>query len=147
MYWLISILTLIIDQICKMCAKNFISGKSDIEVYNGMMKFVYLENTGAAFGILKNSRYIFIISTLIIILGLSYILCNKKIKNKLFRVGAALIIGGGVSNLVDRLLLGYVIDYIKLSFFAPVCNLADYFITVGSVLLIIYILKYGDDEN
>ena len=57
---------------------------------------------------------------------------------------AGLIIGGGIGNLIDRIFYGYVIDYISLSFFPPVCNFADYAITIGTILLIIYVLFFSN---
>ena len=56
----------------------------------------------------------------------------------------AVIIGGGIGNLIDRIFYGYVIDYISLSFFPPVCNFADYCITVGTVLLMVYVLFFSE---
>ena len=57
------------------------------------------------------------------------------------------IIGGGIGNLIDRIFYGYVIDYLSLSFFPPVCNFADYCITVGAVLLVLYIIFFSDSKN
>ena len=55
-----------------------------------------------------------------------------------------LIIGGGIGNLIDRVLYGYVIDYLSLSFFPPVCNFTDYAITIGVILLVVYIFFFSD---
>ena len=57
---------------------------------------------------------------------------------------AALIIGGGVANLIERIFLAHVVDYLKLSFFPPVCNFADYCITAGTICLIVYLLFFSD---
>ena len=65
-------------------------------------------------------------------------------KGKFFYVCAALIIGGGIGNLIDRIFFGYVIDYLSLSFFPPVCNFADYCITAGTIMLVIYLLFFSD---
>ena len=59
-------------------------------------------------------------------------------------MAAALIIGGGLGNLFERIFLGYVVDYLSLSFFSPVCNFADYCITAGTVCLIVYLLFFSD---
>ncbi|RGH89804.1 signal peptidase II [Ruminococcus bromii] len=56
----------------------------------------------------------------------------------------ALIIGGGIGNLIDRIFYGFVVDYISVSFFPPVCNFADYCITVGTLLLIVYVLFFSN---
>ena len=68
----------------------------------------------------------------------------KHPKGKMFYISAGLIIGGGIGNLIDRVFYGYVIDYISLSFFSPVCNFADYAITIGTILLIIYVLFFSN---
>ena len=68
-------------------------------------------------------------------------------KSKLFSISAALIIGGGIGNLIDRIFLGYVIDYLQLSFFSPVCNFADYCISIGTVLLVINLLLFSDMKD
>ena len=54
------------------------------------------------------------------------------------------IIGGGIGNLIDRIRLSYVIDYLQLSFFSPVCNFADYCITAGTVMLVVYLLFFSN---
>ena len=77
---------------------------------------------------------------------MSYALKNYK-NSKLFSVSAALIIGGGLGNLIDRIFVGYVVDYLALTFFPPVCNFADYAITAGTVLLIIYLIFYADKDK
>ena len=58
-----------------------------------------------------------------------------------------MIIGGGVGNLIDRLVHGYVVDYLAVSFFPPVCNFADYCITIGVFILVIYIIFFSDLLN
>ena len=103
-----------------------------------------MENRGAAFGILQDRQIFFIIIGVLIVLIFGYIIVTNKINNKMFFFSAALIVGGGIGNLIDRIIHGYVIDYLQLSFFSPVCNLADYCITVGTVLLVIYLLFYSD---
>jgi signal peptidase II len=69
---------------------------------------------------------------------------KKRPQGKLFYIASALIIGGGVGNLIDRVAYGFVIDYLSLSFFPPVCNFADYCITVGVGILAVYLLFFSD---
>ena len=95
----------------------------------------------------ENMRWIFVALTSVIIVILLYIIIFKKIKSKMFLISSALIIGGGIGNLIDRVLYGYVIDYLQLSFFSPVCNFADYAVTVGTVLLVIYLLFMSDSSK
>ena len=70
-----------------------------------------------------------------------------KITNKLFLTSVTLIIGGGIGNLIDRLFRGFVVDYLQLSFFPPVCNFADYCITIGAVLMVVFVLFFSDKKD
>ena len=105
---------------------------------NIIIQITYTTNTGAGFGILKNSTQLLIWFS-IIILGLIFCLYDE-LKNKTTRISAALIIGGTVGNLIDRIRFGYVIDFIDLKIW-PSFNIADTAITIGAVVLIIHLLK------
>ena len=65
----------------------------------------------------------------------------KKNRDKLFLLSSAFVLGGGIGNLLDRIFLGFVTDYLQLTFFSPVCNISDYFISLGIVMMSVYILK------
>lgn len=132
------------DQIIKIAAVNHLQGVGKVTVIDNLLYLTYTENRGAAFSILTNHRWIFIVFTLVALVALIFIIFKYKIKNKLFIVSAMLIIGGGIGNLIDRIRLGYVIDYIYWSFFKPVCNFADYCITGGTIILMIYIIFFTD---
>lgn len=132
------------DQIIKYFVNMYLKPVGSVTVIDNLLTFTYHENDGAAFGLFSQMRWLFILLTVLLMLFLLYLLISKKINSKLFYVSATLIIGGGIGNLIDRLFLGYVIDYIQLSFFPPVCNFADYCVTFGTVLLIIYILFFSD---
>ena len=110
----------------------------------GILDLTYSENRGVAFGMFQNSTVFFAVTTSIVIVLFSILLYKNYKKSKLFSVSAALIIGGGVANLIERVFLGYVVDYLKLSFFPPICNFADYCITAGTVCLIVYLLFFSD---
>ena len=118
----------------------------NIAVIDNLLYFTYLENRGAAVGIFSNQRWLFIIATVLAIILLVYLVFVKKFQSKIFNISVALIIGGGVGNLIDRIFLGYVVDYIQISFFPPVCNFADYCITAGTIILIIW-LFFCYDKN
>ncbi len=135
---IISIILLVgIDQATKLYALNVIKPQGTITVIDNFYYFVYVENRGAAFGIMQNRQWLFIIITFLIFAAFGYMLYNYKIEGKLFLLAIVLVIGGGIGNLIDRIFRGYVVDFLQFSFFDPVCNLADYFITVGAVFLII----------
>lgn len=137
---IVAVLLVAADQLTKLYAINVIKPQGTITLIDNFYYLTYVENRGAAFGILQNQRAVFIVVTLIIFAVFGYILCKYKIEGKLFFTAIVLIFGGGVGNLIDRIFRGYVVDFLQFSFFSPVCNLADYFITVGAVLLIVSVL-------
>ena len=110
----------------------------------GILNLTYSENRGVAFGMFQNGTVFFAITTSIVILVFSFLLIKNYKKSKLFSTSAALIIGGGAANLIERVFLGYVVDYLQLTFFPPICNFADYCITAGTVCLIVYLLFFSD---
>ena len=132
---------IVLDQAIKYNIVQFLKPIGKIVVLPDFLDLIYVENQGAALGILKNQRWLFILSSVLLILFFFYMVFYKKTFNKLFLISAALIVGGGISNMIDRIFLGYVIDYIQLSFFSPVCNLADYCITIGAILCAVYLLR------
>ena len=145
--FIFSLVIAAVDFVIKLLVINNLKPVGSVEVIPGLFSLKYVENKGAAFGMLSNARWIFIAFTIIIIIALVYIMIRKKINSKLFNIAAILIIGGGIGNLIDRLFYGYVVDYLSISFFPPVCNFADYCITIGAVLMVIYLLFYSDVLN
>ena len=133
-----------IDQLIKYFVYNFLKPVGSVDVIPGLFSLDYVENKGAAFGMMANMRWVFIVFTIVVIAIILYVVFKKKITNKLFIASAILLIGGGIGNLIDRIFLGFVIDYLSVSFFPPVCNFADYCITIGTVLLLVYLLFFSD---
>lgn len=141
----IAAVIVVIDQLIKFLVVNTVKvDDAYYSVFGGIVNIMYVENKGVAFGLMENYRWLFIIMTSVIIIALLVFLFKKKPKSKFFNFSCALIIGGGIGNLIDRIFLGYVVDYIQLSFFPPVCNFADYCVTFGTAMLIIYILFFTD---
>lgn len=140
-------LVVIIDQVIKYFVAMYLPQAGVVTAIPHLLDLNYVENHGVAFGMFENMRWIFVALTSVIIVILLYIIIFKKIKSKMFLISSALIIGGGIGNLIDRVLYGYVIDYLQLSFFSPVCNFADYAVTVGTVLLVIYLLFMSDSSK
>ena len=138
-----------IDQSLKHLAKTYYEanwGKTQysghVDIIPNFLNVTYAENRGAAFGMLKDQQWFFILFTLSVIAVFIYLIECKKISNKLFLASATLLISGGFGNLIDRIYRGYVVDYLKFSIFPTVCNFADICIVVGTVILGIYILFY-----
>ncbi len=147
-----AILIVIVDQVSKwLIVSNMTLGDS-VNVIPGLLDFTYSHNDGMALGIGSSAfRWFFIIITVVICSVLIYLMSRPQYKNKLFFAATACVVGGGVGNLIDRIFNGYVVDFLALSFFPPICNIADYFITAGTIMLMIYIVFYygktPKDEN
>lgn len=139
-----SLLVVVIDYIIKILVINNLKPISSLEIIPGLFSLNYVENKGAAFGMLANARWIFIVFTIAVIIFLIIFLFLKKPTSKLLNVAFILIIGGGIGNLIDRIFYGYVVDYLSINFFPPVCNFADYCVTIGAFLLVIYLIFITD---
>lgn len=132
-------LLIVVDQVIKYVVDVFLKPVGNLAVIDGLLNFTYVENRGAAFGMLQNFRWIFIVLTIVIIVVCLYMVVSKAIDNRLLLYSLIFIIGGGAGNLIDRIFRGYVIDYINVSFFPPVFNFADCCVTIGAILLIVYL--------
>ena len=127
----IFVLIIIVDQLTKLLSIN-----NDVIIIPNILKFAYIQNTGAIFGIFPKN-IVLIIDIVAIICILIYF---KKIeRNKMTNVAFVLIISGSISNLIDRIFRGYVIDFIKVIILdnLPIVNLADISILIGSIIFII----------
>lgn len=136
-------LLVIIDQITKLLALTYIKPVNTIVVIKDVLSFTYVENKGAAFGIMQNARWIFIIFTIAVIAALIFYTIKKAPSSRLYYVSVGLIIAGGVGNLIDRIFRGFVVDMIQVTFIDyPVFNFADCCVVMGAILFCIYVLKY-----
>ena len=139
----------IIDQIIKYLVVSNISIGSEKIIIDNFLKFIYIRNTGAAFGILSGNIIFLIFITVLLIF---YIVneMKKNINNNLSLLSFSLILSGALGNLIDRVVRGYVVDYISFTLFnreMSVFNLADTYITIGVVLLIYIVIKEGKNER
>ena len=141
---LLSAAAVAIDQILKLLVTSNMQPNSGFTVIKGFLNIFYIQNRGAAFGMLQNQRWFFITATLAVSIVMIYALFKYKQHNFFSYAAVTLIVGGGFGNLIDRVLHSYVIDYIYVSFFPPIFNFADCCVTVGTVFLIIHILFYSD---
>ena len=140
----IVILTVILDTLSKNLAILSLkdTGSVDYAVFPNILHFTYHENRGAAFGMLSDSRWIFMtISTVAILAIAAYLFLNKE-NSPLLSISLSLILGGGIGNMIDRVFLGYVVDFINFKIINfPIFNLADTFVTLGAFLMILYMFK------
>ena len=143
-YIAIIVIVPILSQCIRTAIEANVKPQGFISVIPGLFSLTYSENRGVAFGLFQDGTLFFAITTSIVIIVFAILLFKNYKKSKLFSVAAALIIGGGLGNLFERIVLGYVVDYLSLSFFPPICNFADYCITAGTVCLIVYLLFFSD---
>ena len=130
-----------LDQVFKyMIVSNFELGQTQTLI-SGVLNLTYIRNEGVAFGMFAGMQWLFIALTVILLALIVIYMFVKRPQSKFFYFTVALIVGGGIGNLIDRIAYGYVVDYLSLTFFQPVCNFADYCITVGVILLAVYLLK------
>ena len=141
-YILTIIALIVIDQISKYLALNNLANIGSIPIIENIFHLTYVENRGAAFGMFQNNQIVFIIVAVVAsIVGLYYI--YKKKLNLLGNISIVLIISGAIGNLIDRVRLGFVVDYFDFRFIWDyVFNVADIFVVVGTILLCIYIIVF-----
>ena len=140
---IIAIAVVLLDQISKHFVCLHLKDAASVPVIEGVLNLTYVENTGAAFGILSDNRAVFMVSSIIIIAVLGYVVAVFHGQSKLFDVCLGLIVGGGIGNMVDRAFLGYVVDFIDFcafDFWVWVFNIADCAVVVGCILAIIFVV-------
>ena len=140
MYEIIIAILIGLDQIIKYWALNSLKEVNSIPVINNIFSLTYVENRGAAFGMLQNNQSIFILVAAVACCFGLYYLHGKKVNN-LGKIGILLVISGAIGNLIDRVRLGFVVDYLDFHIiWSYVFNLADCFVVVGTILLCLYII-------
>ncbi len=140
-YVFIGVVLVGLDQWTKHLAVANLSDGSVASALPGVFDFLYVENRGAAFGMLKDTRWFLILVTVALIIILLLFVRKYKCKSVLGLSAVTLIIAGGIGNLIDRVWHGYVVDFIHLLFMEfPCFNVADICVCIGAGLLALYIL-------
>ena len=143
----ITLLLIVADQLTKVLVVNNLKPVGSQEIIGGFLEFRYSENSGAAFGIFQNNPLIFALITLVLISAIIVFYVKYKKHNTLSRISCVMAVAGGIGNLIDRLRLGYVIDFIHFYFFDYIFNFADCLVTVGVALLFVYIIFFMDRKE
>lgn len=146
--FIVAVISLFLDQITKILIGIFFTLDERVVVVKNFFSFYFIENYGAAWSILNNKVDFLIIISLVAIFILYRFMYNFK-QNSRNNVAFGLILGGIVGNLIDRVFLGYVRDFLSFKLFSynyPIFNLADTFIVIGVLFLVIAILK-GEDKH
>ncbi len=137
-YFIIIFVGIALDQLTKLLAVKFLMPIDTFPIIKDVLHLTYAENTGMAFGLLKDQRWIFISVSTIAIIGMSIYLFLGKCESKLSALSLAIIVSGGLGNMIDRICLGYVVDFIDFTLIDfAIFNVADSFVCIGAGLLIL----------
>ena len=146
--FILTIILVIIDLTVKLIIKNTMIPNQSITIINNFFYITYVKNTGAAWSILSGRKIFLIIFSLIVIISIIYYIIKRKDYNKLELIGYSVVLSGAIGNLIDRIIYGYVIDYLDFYIFNydyPIFNIADILIVIG--IIIIFISYGGRDEK
>lgn len=139
---------LVLDQITKYWIQANFTLYQAVEIIPSFFKIIYVQNTGGAWGIFSGSMALFYIATLVGISFLGYLFYTSKKKNTWYRISLVMMIAGTLGNFYDRLIFGYVRDFLDFYPFGydfPVFNVADIALTVGVALFALVILTSKEE--
>lgn len=139
-----------LDQWTKWLAVIHLKGKGPYVLIDGILEFYYFENRGAAFGTMQNKQILFYILTPIILIILVWLFSKLPRKKRFFpfRIFSVILAAGAVGNLIDRVVNQYVIDFVYVvAIDFPIFNVADCYITISAIVLILLYLFYYKEEE
>ena len=137
---IVVIISLLLDIGSKFLVSRIFILNESKTIIDNFLNITYVRNTGAAWSILDNNTWIVTVISLLIIIGIIYYVYRNRVSKKILKIGYGLILGGAIGNFIDRIVYGYVIDFIDIDMFGwnyPIFNLADMFIVVGVILVMI----------
>lgn len=139
--FLISFWVIVFDQLSKQGISRQLLFGQRINIVDNLISFTKIYNTGAAFSILQKNTSVLIFFSIFVTIAITYYFIKKvKLVPPILALAWGLILGGTVGNMVDRIVLGYVIDFIRLDFINfPIFNLADISINLGAFLIFLYV--------
>lgn len=141
-FYFIIVVLVVADQLSKHFISTWMSISEFIPLIEGVFHITYVQNFGAAFSILQGKQFFLITVTLIALITINiYLIVKFKENHKILSLALSFIIGGGYGNLIDRIRLGYVVDFLDFRVF-PVFNIADICVCTGCGLLILYIFYF-----
>ncbi|MBQ2546729.1 MAG: signal peptidase II [Clostridia bacterium] len=140
---LVIVLSVVADQVSKHFLAAFLTGLENrsYRLIPDVLHLTYLENRGAAFGMLSEHRWVFMVFSVIGIAAILLLVAKEKPASRWVQVAAGLIAGGGIANMIDRVRLGYVVDFIDCRFVDfYVFNIADSCVTVGCAIYFVAVI-------
>lgn len=140
MYYILIVVIIAFDQLIKKIVVSQMNLHETIPIFQNIFHITYIQNRGAAFSLLEGySAVLILFPAVVIIAAFIFMVVKGKTLHKLLAISISFVIAGGAGNLIDRVLLGYVVDYFDFRVF-PIFNIADIFVCIGCGLLIIYVL-------
>ena len=147
----ITLIIIIFDVISKIFISNILILNKSITIIPNFFYLTYTHNYGGAWSIFDNSTLFITIVSFLIIIGIIYYLFKNKVTKKIEIVGYSLLLGGAIGNLIDRIVYGYVIDFLDfyiLGYDYSIFNIADIGIVIGIILLLVsMILEVYKNDN
>jgi signal peptidase II len=146
LFYLIAIIWLVLDQVSKYYVMNHFAIGESVSVIQNVFHLTYIINRGAAFGMLTNQRWFFLVVAFILIIV--YAIYHKKVNRGpiSLRIGSALLISGAIGNGIDRYVLHGVVDFFDFRIW-PIFNVADIGICVGVACIIYHLLRNEHEES
>lgn len=145
LYILVFCVVLGLDFITKILAIKNLQPISTIPILKGIFHLTYVENKGAAFGMFQNARIFLVIAAVLCAIYIVYFLLKSKNKSKLLNMGLVFVLAGAVGNLLDRIFRGFVVDFLDFRLINfPVFNIADIFVCVGALFIMIFIIFFDE---
>lgn len=147
-YYIFAIFLIVVDQLTKYgIVQNFDLHEVQ-EVIPGILSFFYIQNKGAAWGIFEGRMIFFFLITVVVVGGMIYSVHKQGVQHKIVGISFSFLLSGALGNFIDRMRLGYVVDMFKLDFINfPIFNVADMCLTIGVILMVIYIIFIEEDEE
>jgi len=145
-----TIIFILLDIGSKLIVSKYLFINQSIPVIKNFMNITHVKNTGVAWNLFDNQTILILIISVIVIIGFIIYIYKNKPSNLIDKIAYSMIIGGAIGNFVNRLTYGYVTDFIDISLFGynyPIFNLADSFIVLGVIILIISSLRGDYDRN
>ena len=138
LYSAVIIAGVVIDQLSKWLCVEFLKPKGSVPIIKDVIHLTYVENRGMAFGLMSDARWVFMVTSVIMIVAMGLYLYLGMCENKLYWISVAMVVSGGIGNMIDRVALGYVVDFIDFTLIDfAVFNGADSFVCVGAGMLVL----------
>jgi|GEM_PF-45954 len=151
LFLIVAVCLIVPDQITKQMAVEYLKDVHRVPIIKNVLYFLYVENQGAAFGVFQGAQYMFYFITIVVLIGILYVVYKTPVGDKYFYpiiFVAELVFAGAIGNFIDRVSQKYVVDFIYFSpIDFPVFNVADIYVTCGCVIMVFLFLFYYKDED